>query len=197
MVVAGAPHHVTQRGNNRQHVFRNDRDYIRYLRFLREEGERHGLSVLGFCLMPNHVHLIVLPATDKSMGKAIGRAHCAYTQSFHTAHGGNGHLWQSRYYSTPLDSDHLVAALAYVELNPLRARLVRSAPEYAWSSARAHVSGCDPTGVLDLDWWKASGLAADWRVFLSAGLRDELADEVREATLSGQPRWKVDVDSQG
>ena len=147
--------------------------------------------------MPNHVHLIVIPATDKSMGRAIGRAHYAYTQSWRTVHGHSGHLWQGRYYSTPLDADHLVAALTYVDLNPLRARIVASAQEYAWSSARAHISGCDPHGILDLDWWKESRLGADWEARLSVKLDDEVIAELRDATRSGQPPWKVAVDSQG
>ena len=131
------------------------------------------------------------------MGKAIGRAHYAYTQSFHTAHNRSGHLRQGRYYSTPLDADHLVAALAYVDLNPVRARLVDSPYEHPWSSARAHVSERDPQGILDLDWWRASKLAADWESRLSAGLDDQVATALREATLTGQPPWKVVVDSQG
>ena len=147
--------------------------------------------------MPNHVHLIVIPATDKSMGRAIGRAHYAYTQSWCKAHGHSGHLWQGRYYSTPLDADHLVAALTYVDLNPLRARIVASAQEYAWSSASAHISGCDPHGILDLDWWKESRLGADWEARLSVKLDDEVIAELRDATRSGQPPWKVAVDSQG
>ena len=77
VVVAGAPHHVTQRGNDRQAIFLDDRDRIRYLRFLRIEGERYGLGGLGFCLMPNHVHLIVVPKTPKSMARAVGRTHYA------------------------------------------------------------------------------------------------------------------------
>jgi putative transposase len=141
--------------------------------------------------MPNHIHLIVLPATDKSLGKAIGRTHYAYTQSFHTVHGGNGQLWQGRYYSTPLDENHLVAALAYVDLNPVRAHLAQTAQEYQWSSARAHVSGCDPNDILDLDWWKTSKLGADWDARLSAGIADDLAAALRDATISGQPPWQL------
>jgi len=197
VVVAGAPHHVTQRGHDRQAVFLDDRDRIRYLRFLRIEGERYGLSVLGFCLMPNHVRLIVVPKTPKSMARAVGRTHYAYTRSFHTAHDHSGYLWQNRYYSTPLDQDHLVAALAYVDLNPVRAGLVATPEDYIWSSARAHVSDCDYTGVLDLNWWKQSGLTEEWKERLEAGIGDSVVAELREATVSGQPPWSVAVDSQG
>jgi putative transposase len=196
VVVAGAPHHVTQRGHDRQTTFLDDRVRIRYLRFLRIEGERYGLSVLGFCLMPNHVHLIVVPRTPKSMARAVGRTHYAYTHFFHTAHDHSGHLWQNRYYFTPLDQDHLVAALAYVDLNPVRAGHVATPEDYIWSSARAPVSGCDSAGILDLNWWKQSGLADEWKERIAAGVDDSVVAELREATVSGQPPWSVTVDGQ-
>src|SRR5690606_36473377 len=112
--------------------------------------------------MPNHVHLIVVPSSPASMAKAVGRTHYRYTQIFHTAHNRSGHLWQNRYYSTPLDRSHLVTALAYVDANPVRAGPTTFATEYLWSSARAHVVGRDPIGLLDLDWWRESRLAEDW-----------------------------------
>jgi putative transposase len=197
VVVAGEPHHVTQRGNNRQPVFSNDRDRVRYLRFLRQECGRHGVRIIGFCLMPNHIHLVVIPERIDSLAKAVGRAHYAYTFSCRTAYGNTGHLWQNRYYSTPLDPGHLVAALAYVDLNPVRASIVSEPEDFIWSSARAHLSQRDTHGILDMNWWRESGLASDWKQHLRLGVADEVTAELRHATQTGKPRWKVPADGQG
>ena len=193
--MAGVPHHVTQRGNNRQIVFLDDRDRVVYLQVLCEESRRHGLGVLGYCLMPNHIHLIVVPSSPTSMAKAVGRTHYRYTQIFHSAHNRSGHLWQNRYYSTPLDGSHLVSALAYVDANPVRAALTKLATEYLWSSARAHVVGRDPSGLLDLDWSRESRLAEDWDQRLRGSISADEIAELRQATLSGRPPWTV-ADSQ-
>ena len=90
-----------------------------------------------------------------------------------------------------------MAALAYVDLNPVRAGLVSCPQDFTWSSARAHVSGCDPAGILDLDWWARSGLADDWEPRLLAGIDDIVVAQLRQATMSGQPPWAVAVDGQG
>ncbi|MHC4769163.1 MAG: transposase [Planctomycetota bacterium] len=80
VVIPGLPHHVTQRGNNRQDVFFTDDDRAFYLETLRRQSQRHGLELHGFCLMTNHVHLIVTPLTEESLAKAVGRAHQLYAQ---------------------------------------------------------------------------------------------------------------------
>src|SRR4030042_765949 len=127
MVIPGVPHHITQRGNNRQDVFFVDDDRRVYLSLLQEPSRRYGLQLLGYCLMSNHVHLIATPARDDSLAKAVGRGHWLYTQYVNRLHGRSGHLWQNRFYSCALDEEHLVAARAYAERNPVRAKLVKQA----------------------------------------------------------------------
>ena len=127
VVAAGAPHHVTQRGNARQPVFFCDHDRPSYLALLAEWNRRCGVQLLGYCLMTNHVHLVVVPATERSLAKAIGRTHYLYTRYVNHCRQRSGHLWQNRFFSTVLDRDHLVVALRYVDLNPVRARLASSA----------------------------------------------------------------------
>jgi putative transposase len=108
IVIPGCPHHVVQRGNNRQDVFFGDDDRRRYLSILREQAQRHALNIFGYCLMTNHVHLIVIPSTEKSMPQAIGRTHWIYAQYLNRRHGRSGHLWQNRFYSCVLEENHLL-----------------------------------------------------------------------------------------
>ena len=140
------PHHVVQRGNNRQDVFFVDDDRKVYLSFLQEEAGRSGLEVLGYCLMADYVHLVGRPEAEDSLGKAVGRTHFRYTQYINRFHGRSGHLWQGRFGSCALDEAHYWAALRYVERNPVRARLVGQAWLYPWSSAAADLER-DRAGV--------------------------------------------------
>jgi len=154
IVIPGCPHHVTQRGNNRQDVFYAEDDYAAYLEILGEEARRHGVAVDGYCLMTNHIHLILTPGSDQSLSQAVGRTHWRYSQYVNRLHGRTGHLWQNRFYSCALDDDHFWMAMAYVERNPVRARLVRKAWRYPHSSAAAHVAGKDAPGLLDMAAWQ-------------------------------------------
>ena len=141
IVVPGVPHHVTQRGNRRQPTFFEEGDYQEYLVFMGEWCRRKGVSVWAYCLMPNHVHLIVVPETEDSLNRAIGEAHRRYTRYINFRKGWSGCLWQGRFASYPMDEPHLLMAARYVELNPVCAGLAVRPEEYPWSSARAHFSG--------------------------------------------------------
>ncbi len=132
MVAVVVPHHVTQRGNNRQQVFFSDAQRRFYLTLLAEHAERNRLTVLGYCLMPNHVHAVVVPMAETAMAKAFGRTHNIYARHLNALRRRSGHLWQNRFYSAPLDRSHLLRALRYVDLNPVRARLVERAEDYRW-----------------------------------------------------------------
>ena len=120
IVAVGVPYHVTQRGNNRQDVFFVNDDRRCYLDLLREASRRFGLEVLGYCLMTNHVHLLVVPRNEDALALGIGRAHWWYSRYVNRLHGRSGHLWQGRFFSAPLEESHLWAALGYVERNPVR-----------------------------------------------------------------------------
>ena len=187
IVIPGCPHHVTQRGNNRQDVFLVDDDRRAYLEILREQAERFGLSVSGYCLMTNHVHLIATPAGPESLAKAVGRTHWLYTQYVNRLHGRSGHLWQNRFYSCALDEGHFWKAMAYVERNPVRARLVRRPRRWPWSSAAAHCGEADNTGLLDVEAWKDLLAGADWREVLRERLEEADVAALRHATGRGRP----------
>jgi len=142
-IVPGLPHHVTQRGNRREHIFFNDDDYALYRRLLASQCRKQGVACWAYCLMPNHVHLILVPAREESLARALGETHRRYSTAINARLGVTGHLFQARFGSAAMDEEHLMAAARYVALNPVRARLVERAEDWRWSSVGAHLSGRD------------------------------------------------------
>jgi REP element-mobilizing transposase RayT len=127
IVIADVPHHVTQRGNARQVILASDADRMTYLELMREYSQLYGLSLLGYCLMSNHVHLIAVPRTSEALSQSLKQAHGRYASYWNALRSSTGHVWQGRFYSCPLDESHLWAALRYVELNPVRAGITANA----------------------------------------------------------------------
>jgi REP-associated tyrosine transposase len=138
IVFPGVPHHVTQRGNHRERVFFNRGDHAAYLGLLGMHAERFAVDIAAYCLMPNHVHLVVIPSNREGIHRTLKAVHGQYAQRVNRMKNQKGHLWQGRYFSSPLDADYFLNAVRYVELNPVRARMVVKAEDYAWSSAAAH-----------------------------------------------------------
>ena len=150
LVLPGLPYHVTQRGNRRQPTFFGEEDYALYLKLLRFWCAKAETAVWAWCLMPNHVHLVLVPARPEGLAAALAPAHRRYTWEINQRQGWRGFLWQSRFASCPMDEAHLHACLRYVELNPVRAGLVARPEQWRWSSARAHL-GLAADGLTDLD----------------------------------------------
>ena len=121
VVVPHIPHHVTQRGNRRQQVFFGEADYAAYRALLAEGCREAGVSVWAYCLMPNHVHLILLPPEAGALRAALSEVHRGYTRLVNFREGWRGYLWQGRFASFPMDERHLLTCARYVELNPVRA----------------------------------------------------------------------------
>jgi putative transposase len=186
-VAPGVPHHVTQWGNNRQDVFFVDDDRRVYLEILKEQSLKYGLTIQGWCLMSNHVHLIALPHAEDSLAKAIGRTHWLYTQYVNRLHGRSGHLWQNRFHSCALGPQHFFRAMRYMENNPVRAKICRVAWAYEWSSAKAHTGGNDGTGLLDIAAWQNLLAGIDWREALRQGQDAKELAEIRTCTSTGRP----------
>jgi len=143
VVIPGLPHHVTQRGNRREAIFFEDGDHEVYMDLLAEQTRKAEVDVWAYCLMPNHVHMILRPKRSDDLGRAVGEAHRRYTNFINARGRWTGHLFQSRFASVVLDDDHLIRAVRYVSLNPVRARLVARPEEWKWSSVRAHLSRLD------------------------------------------------------
>ena len=184
VVVPGCPHHVTQRGNRRMETFFGDGDYARYRAFLAEYARKADVAVWAYCLMPNHVHLILVPTDADGLRRALGETHRRYTRHVNQREEWRGHLWQDRFRSFPMDEGHLLAAARYVELNPVRARLAARPEAWPWSSARAHLAGKDDdlVSVAPL-----LALASPWRNFLKGGLGAAEHETLRAHERTGRP----------
>jgi len=132
------PHHITQRGNRRENVFFTDEDRILYLKLLKEYSVKYEVEIIAYCLMTNHVHLLVVPYAEDSLEKLLRPLHTRYAQTINKKKGWTGHLWQGRYFSSPMDENYFWECIRYIENNPVRANIVGKAEEYKWSSARYH-----------------------------------------------------------
>jgi len=136
------PLHVIQRGNNREAVFFADDDRARYREWLAEASEQNGCAVHAYVLMTNHVHLLVTPRHEESLPRAMQTLGRRYVRYVNAAHRRTGTLWEGRYRAAPIDEDaYFLACCRYIELNPVRARMVRRPGDYRWSSYRAHATG--------------------------------------------------------
>jgi putative transposase len=183
LVFPGIPHHVTQRGNGRHRTFFSDSDYALYLSLLRHACRKSGTSVWAWCLMPNHVHLILVPSDADGLRRTLAPTHTRYASEIHRREGRCGHFWQGRFRSVPMDEAHLHICLRYVELNPVRAGLAARPEDWRWSSARGHL-GLAPDGLVDPA--PMRDRIEDWRSFLDAGLEDEERETIRTAERTGR-----------
>jgi putative transposase len=184
VILPGIAHHVTQRGNRRMNVFFDDDDYQTYKELLARNCREAAVQVWGYCLMPNHVHLILVPERADGLRAALSRTHKRYADRINQRHDWSGHLWQGRFAAVAMDDAHLLAAAKYVELNPVRAGLVGQAEDWHWSSARAHLAG----GRDDLV--QASPLleeVGDWAVFLGQGPDNAAEARLRKHEAGGLP----------
>jgi len=187
IVIPDYPHHLTQRGNNRQDVFFVDSDREVYLEYLLEASERFDLRIDGYCLMTNHIHLVATPNYETSLADAMKRTNQLYAQYVNRMHHRSGHLWQDRFFSCTLGQDHFQRALAYVERNPVRARLVRKAWRWRWSSAPAHCGIEKKSDLLDISSWKQDISFARWRQLLEHPDDKRLVSGLRLSTSRGRP----------
>src|SRR5271169_1078361 len=144
VVVPDLPHHVTQRGNRREPVFFEADDYRLYRRLIATAARRGRTAVWAYCLMPNHVHLIVTPADEDGLRATFAEAHRRYTGAINARFQWMGHLFQGRFGAVVMDEPHLLAAARYIALNPVTAGLVDRAEDWPWSSA----SGDDELAVV-------------------------------------------------
>ncbi|HEX8625520.1 MAG TPA: transposase [Allosphingosinicella sp.] len=184
LTLPGHPHHVTHRGNNRQRTFFSSADHRLYIRYLAEACRAARTSVWAWCLMPNHVHLVLVPSTGTGLSAVLHRTQGRYTRAVNAREKWVGQLWQGRFASFVMDEGHLLACARYVELNPVRAGLAARAGDWPWSSARAHLGGAADS-LTDrrplLERWP------DWRSVLASGEEEAMLQAIRARERSGRP----------
>ena len=184
LVVPGHPHHVTQRGVRRQTTFFDRRDYLAYLRLMAQELNKAEIEIWAYCLMPNHMHAVVVPDVEESLSGFFAPLHRRYARRTNQRYEWRGHLWQERFYSVVMEEAHALAAMRYVELNPVRARLCESPQDWPWSSARGNLGlAIDP--VIDRS--KTQNIISNWREYLDESEAAEEVNALRRQTLSGRP----------
>jgi len=184
VVVPGMPHHVLHRGNRKQDVFFNERDKQKYLDILTIQAELFELEVWAYCLMDNHVHLIVVPGDEESLAQAIGETHKLYTRMVNYREKWRGSLWEGRFKSMVMDEPYLRMALRYVERNPVRAGIVQKAEDYPWSSARCHIHR--KSSRLLTNFYLVEEID-DWAEYLSIEDGQRQLSQIRCQSSNGRP----------
>jgi len=185
IVAKGYPHHVMQRGNNKQVTYFEDEDYRVYLELFEKYRKKHDLDVISYCPMPNHVHFSVIPKEEHSLAKVFQSCHMRYAQYFNEKYDRTGHLWQCRFYSCPMDNRHLYLAVKYIENNPVRAKRVQNPEDWKWSSARTHLKG-EKSIITLTDANKLMNIC-DWEAYLNEQENSTEMEMMRNHTFSGKP----------
>jgi putative transposase len=185
IVMPGTPHHVTQRGNRRQPTFFRDADHVRYLQLAADYCAKADVECWGYCLMPNHVHLILAPKSPEGLRAAMAPLHWRYTYEINKRERWTGYLWQGRFASFPMDSDYFVQCARYVGLNPVRAGHVKRTSDWPWSSVRAHLANRDDALVRTAPLAARMGDRIDR--FFETDVSMEAVKKLRAASLHGRP----------
>ena len=184
VVAAGLPHLVTQRGNRGQKVFFSNSDYELYLELLAEGAEGARTAVWAYALLPDRVHLLLVPSDEDGLRAALGESHRRYTRAINDRKNWRGFLWQGRFASFPMDEEHLLSCAKFIEWSPVLRRVAKRPRDWAWSSARSHLSSRDNHIVrvrplLDR--------VHDWRAFLAAPLNKGERETIRAHESTGRP----------
>jgi len=184
IVISGVPHHVTQRGNRGQRVFFTQEDSARYLAMVAEHCRAAGTDCWAYCLMPNHVHFILVPSHEDGLRAALAEPHRRYSREMNRREGWTGYLWQGRFGSFPMDERYLVACARYIERNPVAAGLCSEPQRWRWSSARAHLEGRDDTLVRVAPLLER---VPDWAGLIGADGSGEDRERIENHLRSGRP----------
>jgi putative transposase len=171
-------------------IFEEDADFRRYLALSRECAVRFGIEVWAYCLMPNHVHFVCVPRTDRALARGFNTIHMRYAQYFHAKKGLTGHLWKGRFLSCMLDDRSVFEEVRFIENNPVRARLVERAEEYPWSSARPHILGKEYGLIESASFFKND--IDDWRSYLVGCGNDMILGRTWQCLKTGRPAGNSD-----
>ncbi len=188
----GLVYHIIQRGNNRQNVFREPEDFESYLHVLKRFKKKYSFKLYCYCLMSNHVHFIIEPTQAKTLSKIIQSITLSHIRLYHSKYSSSGHLWQGRFKNPIIQADnYLLQCLKYIELNPVRAGIVKTPQEYKWSSYAFHAAGKDDMRILDKDVVYSSLAQTDeerykaYQRFLAFEQEEEIVECIRTSMASG------------
>lgn len=191
IVVPDTPHHIVQRGNRKEKIFFTGEDKDKYLCSLTKYSERYKVGVLSYCLMDNHIHLILEPSDKKGLSSVMNRVNTGHSKAINIKNNWSGHLWHSRYYSCAMSRKYFWTALKYVENNPVAANMVVNARDYYWSSAYSRCRKQSNRYLLYDDLWKKEfSEIEDWDAFLSTAVREEDLQKIKDATRRDFPVGK-------
>jgi putative transposase len=197
--IPGLPLHLLHRGNNRVACFFQNADYGRYLQRLQESAQRFDCRIHAYVLMTNHVHLLVSPGEPEAVSWFMKRVEQDHAQYMNRTYGRTGSLWENRYYSSFVDSDlYLLRCHRYIELNPVRASMVRHPAEYTWSSFRANALGypnplLTPHGVYEALGSTAQRQQTAYRQLFEIPMHEHEVDAIRAATRGGRTIGSMDL----
>ncbi len=187
VVLSDIPFHITQRGNRREDVFFCDLDREFYLDLLHDYCVKHEVEVWAYCLMTNHVHLILKPSTEDGLQKVLKPLHMRYAQYINKKHDWKGHLWQGRFFSSALDEAYTHSAVRYVEQNPVRAKIVDNPEDYLWSSAAAHMGITESVLLSNISESYSPAGQRDWKSYLQKENLEEHMIVLRRNIDKGLP----------
>jgi len=182
IVIPNTPHHITQRGVRSMNIFFKHDDYEYYKELLLIQSKLHNLKIISYCLMTNHVHIIAIPQYKDSLAKAIGETHRLYTRKINFEQNVKGHLFQERFYSTPLDEEHFLQALRYVEQNPVKAFMVKNPWDYKYTSCLKRLNLIEEDKLLSN--YEPIDNIVNYKEFLEKATNDRI---IQEKTRTGKP----------
>lgn len=187
VIVPETAHHVIQRGNYQQYIFEKVEDYRTYLYLIHKYSCKFAVTTHAYCIMGNHVHFIVSPKEHNGLAELFQMVNMRFSQYKNIEKQRQGHLWQGRFYSCVLGRTHLLRAIRYVEMNPVRARMVKKPWDYLWSSTRQHIR-MEQSPILKTDFnqiCRDVGLNHNnWQGYLLDS-DEEMIQEMRSKTPKG------------
>ncbi len=174
----GGYFHIYSRGNNKQNIFLEDADYLKYLEKLREYKEKHNISIICYCLMPNHIHLLLCQNSKTPISKFMASLHTSYSMNFNWKHNKVGHVFQGRFKQKEVNKDdYLLQVSFYIHFNPVKDGLVKKLEDYKWSSYSDYIGLRDGT-LCDKELILMGGTSKDYRKNIEERLKDELIKDV-------------------
>lgn len=189
IVIPDTPHHLCQRAQGDDVIFSDKEDFETYARLLKEQCDKAGVAIWAYALLPNQIHLIAVPAREDSLAAAIGETHRQYTIYINDKENLQGHLFQSRFFSYPMDEQALFSAARMIERLPVLSRVAPSPESYLWSSCRANVKGREDRIMTDR---VLPMFVADWQEFVSEWPTPEELMAIQSHLQTGRPRGSED-----